>query len=154
MGAALARVSCGRQQFRWISTRRLSYFPAAGTRFRLPQTHVQLRTLSAVASVPAAATRWIKKIQMALEDAREGTADTFEPYMNDEGVLVLDLGSKGQYSLQLEGERLLLFSATSGPRYYVYDADNDWWHNPDDGHLLVELLVRELMHTTSACINL
>lgn len=98
--------------------------------------------------------RWIKKIQMALEDAREGTADTFEPYMNDEGVLVLDLGSKGQYSLQLEGERLLLFSATSGPRYYVYDADNDWWHNPDDGHLLVELLVRELMHTTSACINL
>ena len=78
----------------------------------------------------------------------------FEPSINDEGVLTLDLGCKGQYSLQVEGDRLLLFSAVSGPRYYSYDESNDWWYNADDGHLLVELLVRELMHSTSVCINL
>lgn len=96
----------------------------------------------------------MKKIQSALEDARDSTSETFDPHMNADGVLVLDLGPKGQYSLQVEGETLLLFSAASGPRYYVYDADNDWWRNPDDGHLLVELLVRELMHSTSVYINL
>ena len=52
------------------------------------------------------------------------------------------------------GERLLLFSPLSGPKYYSYDAANGWWSAPDDGHLLDELLVRELMHTTSVCLNL
>ena len=28
------------------------------------------------------------------------------------------------------------------------------WRSPEDGHLMVELLVRELMHSTSVCINL
>ena len=42
----------------------------------------------------------------------------------------------------------------TGPLYYDYDPENKWWKNPIDGHLMVELLVRELMHSTSVYINL
>jgi len=114
----------------------------------------QRRFSSHSAATPAAAHRWIKKIHKALEEARDATQETFSPSLTDESYLLLDLGAKGQYSLQVEGEQLLLFSAASGPRYYVYDAENDWWYNKEDGHLLIELLVRELMYSTSVYINL
>ena len=88
-------------------------------------------------------------------EAREGCSDVFEPALQADGVLLLDLGSKGQYSLQpAEDEQLLLFSPISGPKYYAYDTSNRWWCAVDDGHLLDELLVRELMHTTSVYLNL
>lgn len=75
--------------------------------------------------------------------------------MDAHGVLHLDLGdAKGHYSLQKHGKQLLLFSPLSGPKYYDYDAGNGWWVAPDDGHLLDELLVRELMHITSVYLNL
>ena len=35
-----------------------------------------------------------------------------------------------------------------------HDPENKWWANPNDGHLMVELLVRELMHITSVYIDL
>ena len=69
--------------------------------------------------------------------------------MGDDGVLLLDLGDKGQYSLQAEGEKLLLFSPLSGPIYYVYDPANRWWSAPTDGHLLDELLPGVAEKTTS-----
>jgi frataxin-like iron-binding protein CyaY len=88
-------------------------------------------------------------------DAREGCSDTFEPALQDDDMLLLDLGSKGQYSLQpAANDQLLLFSPLSGPKYYHYDVDNRWWCAVDDGHLLDELLVRELMHITSVYLNL
>jgi frataxin-like iron-binding protein CyaY len=96
----------------------------------------------------------INRVYGVMVDAREGCSDTFEPTLGDDGVLVLDLGDKGQYSLQPEGTRLLLFSALSGPKYYAFDSGNRWWAAEDDGHLLDELLVRELMHVTSVCLNL
>ena len=96
----------------------------------------------------------IRRIQAAFVDAGECCSDRFEPSLGEDSVLLLDLGDKGQYSLQAHGERLLLFSPLSGPKYYSYDAANGWWSAPDDGHLLDELLVRELMHTTSVCLNL
>ena len=78
----------------------------------------------------------------------------FEPTLGDDGVLLLDLGPKGQYSLQAANGRLLLFSPLVGPKYYDYDPSNRWWYAPEDGHLLDELLVRELMHITSVYLNL
>ena len=72
-----------------------------------------------------------------------------------DGILTLDLGSaKGQYTFQEFNGQLLLFSPLSGPKYYTYDAGNRWWCAIDDGHLLDELLVRELMHVTSVYLNL
>jgi len=100
------------------------------------------------------ADAFILTVHKALEDGRGATSETFEPRMTDDGILELNLGEKGFYSLSKADDRLLLFSPTSGPKYYVFDAENDWWVSPDDGHLLVEILVRELMHTTSVCINL
>ena len=81
--------------------------------------------------------------------------DTFNPTIGDDGVLWLDLGDKGFYSLQAQPDgQLLLFSPITGPLYYKYDPANKWWDNPNDGHLMVELLVRELMHITSVYIDL
>ncbi|KAL1524751.1 hypothetical protein AB1Y20_019634 [Prymnesium parvum] len=108
------------------------------------------------ATPPAGEARLeILRILRALDASKDACCETFEPRMAEEGVLVLDLGEKGQYSLQEAGSaQLLLFSPVSGPLYYQYDAENEWWKNPNDGHLLVELLVRELMHSTSVYINL
>ena len=81
--------------------------------------------------------------------------DTFNPTIGDDGVLWLDLGDKGYYSLQAQPDgQLLLFSPITGPLYYTHDPENKWWANPNDGHLMVELLVRELMHITSVYIDL
>jgi frataxin-like iron-binding protein CyaY len=81
--------------------------------------------------------------------------DTFNPTIGDDGVLWLDLGDKGYYSLQAQPDgQLLLFSPITGPLYYKHDPENKWWANPNDGHLMVELLVRELMHITSVYIDL
>lgn len=91
---------------------------------------------------------------VAFEDARDATSDTFEPKIGDDGVLWLNLGDKGWYSLQEYNGQLMMFSPISGPQYYDYDTVNRWWSSPADGHLLVELLVRELMHITSVYINL
>lgn len=97
----------------------------------------------------------IGTIHTAFEDAATSCSDTFKPSLSESGgMLSLDLGDKGQYSLQLDGEGLLLFSPVIGPKRYIYDPANDWWANPDDGHQLIELLVRELMHSTSVYINL
>ena len=81
--------------------------------------------------------------------------DVFNPTLGDDGVLWLDLGEKGYYSLQAQPDgQLLLFSPITGPLYYAHDPENKWWANPNDGHLMVELLVRELMHITSVYIDL
>ena len=101
------------------------------------------------------ATREIKRIYGAFEAGMDACSDTFEPSINEEGHLVLDLGDKGQYGLQpAPNGQLLLFSPLTGPVYYEFDSENGWWRNPHDGHLLVELLVRELMHITSVYIDL
>ena len=51
-----------------------------------------------------------------------------------DGVLLLGIGAKGQYSLeQTAGGRLCLFSPLSGPRYYEYDRENAWFANKQDG---------------------
>lgn len=81
--------------------------------------------------------------------------DVFNPTLGNDGVLWLDLGEKGHYSLQAQPNgQLLLFSPITGPLYYAHDPVNKWWANPNDGHLMVELLVRELMHVTSVYIDL
>ena len=41
--------------------------------------------------------------------------------------------------------QLILFSPVSGPCYYAFDGGNRWWIDPNDGHLLDEKLVREMM---------
>ena len=96
----------------------------------------------------------IQRVHAVMLEAQEGCCDAFEPSITD-GKLLLDLGEKGQYGLEeASGGRLLLFSPISGPKYYVWDQSNRWWSSPDDGHLMDELLVRELMHITSVYLNL
>ena len=87
-------------------------------------------------------------------EAAENTADTFECTIGDDGILVVDLGAKGQYSFQSHNGQLILFSPVSGPCYYSYESGNKWWIDPNDGHLLDEKLVREMMHITSVYLNL
>jgi len=114
------------------------------------------RDASAAADFDAVRTQsMIRTVLAALEDGRGATSETFVPQLNERGGLELDLGDKGWYTLEAaEGGLLLLFSPLSGPKYYEYDEGNDWWVNREDGHLLAELLVRELMHITSVCVNL
>ena len=102
-----------------------------------------------------AAQDTLRDVFAAFEEARGATTDFFEPQLKD-GELVLDLGPKGQYSLsQVAGQQqLMLFSPISGPQMYRFDADNGWWANELDGHLLNDLLVREIMHITSVYLNL
>jgi len=96
----------------------------------------------------------IQEVYTALEDGKSASAEPFDPQLND-GKLLLDLGPKGQYSLEETADgRLCLFSPISGPRYYDFDQENGWWSNRQDGHLLYELFVREIMHITAVCVNL
>jgi frataxin-like iron-binding protein CyaY len=85
--------------------------------------------------------------------APHATTETFEPTLDERGVLSLEC-TAGTYSLEATEGRILLFSPISGPKYYEWDAENAWWYHAADGHQLVELLVREIMHTTGACVNL
>ena len=127
----------------------------------------------------------VTRILACFEDAKENChSGTFEPTLGDDGVLWLNLGDKGYYSLQAQPNgQLLLFSPITGvlaappawflergpgrlrgvsaggairagPMYYEYDPGNKWWSSPTDGHLMDELLVRELMHITSVYLNL
>lgn len=89
-----------------------------------------------------------------MQEASEACHETFDPAVDESGMLVVDLGSKGQYSLQVHEQQLLLFSPVSGPAHYDYDVANAWWYDPSDGHLLDEKLVREMMHITSVYLNL
>ena len=125
--------------------------------FKLPRMPAE-RCFCAAARPPA--QRCIDTIYAALVDAKEAAAvatpsETFEPSLDADGKILLELGEKGQYGLEaLPDGRVLLFSPLIGPRYYDWDAENEWFYDKADGHLLVELLVRELMHITSVCVNL
>ena len=113
----------------------------------------RVRMLSSFA--PESAAACIVRVHAVMLDAQGGCSDTFEPSISDDGVLTLDLGAKGQYSLQPhEQDKILLFSPIAGPKIYAFDPSNRWWSATDDGHLMDELLVRELMHITSVCLNL
>ena len=96
----------------------------------------------------------IQRLYAVMKEASEGCHDTFNPTIDKSNVLVVDLGSKGQYSVQADEGELLMFSPISGPAHYVYDVMNAWWYHPSDGHLMDEKLVREMMHTTSVYLNL
>ena len=106
-----------------------------------------------LSAAEAAAARTIAEVARAFEDARDATTETFEPTLDERGVLSLEC-TAGTYSLEATDGRILLFSPISGPKYYEWDAENAWWYHAADGHQLVELLVREIMHTTGACVNL
>ena len=106
-----------------------------------------------LSAAEAAAARTIAEVARAFEDARDATTETFEPTLDERGVLSLEC-TAGTYSLEATEGRILLFSPISGPKYYEWDAENAWWYHAADGHQLVELLVREIMHTTGACVNL
>ena len=89
-----------------------------------------------VASHGEDAAEAVSRVMKVMLEARDGCSDTFDPTLQDDGMLLLDLGSKGQYSLQpAANNQLLLFSPLSGPKYYHYDVENRWWCAIDDGHL-------------------
>jgi hypothetical protein len=112
------------------------------------------RALTTEATLSAAGKE-VQRVFKAMSDAKETCSDHFEPSLDAGGKLLLDLGKKGQYSLEVApGDKLLLFSPITGPKYYKYDPQNRWWAAVDDGHLLEEILVRELMHITSVCLNM
>jgi|EP00900_Chrysochromulina_parva_P019651 hypothetical protein len=112
------------------------------------------RALTTEATLSAAGKE-VQRVFKAMCDAKETCSDHFEPSLDAGSKLLLDLGKKGQYSLEVApGDKLLLFSPITGPKYYKYDPQNRWWAAVDDGHLLEEILVRELMHITSVCLNM
>ena len=106
---------------------------------------------SSAAETPQAAVTRYAKVML---EAAESTHETMVPTVGDDGILVIDLGEKGQYSLQSYNGQLILFSPVSGPCYYSYDLGNKWWYDPNDGHLMDEKLVREMMHITAVYLNL
>ena len=135
-----------------LSTRSVALRSPLGVARPAPAHSCSLQT--AAGPGPGSVEAEIARIHAAFVDGRDACFEQFEPSLDDQGVLHLDLGAKGQYSLQAHGAQLLLFSPISGPKYYDYDAANKWWAASDDGHLLDELLVRELMHITAVCLNL
>jgi frataxin-like iron-binding protein CyaY len=98
-----------------------------------------------------------------LDRIRVALVDAFgkEQVAVSDGKIDLDLGAAiGCYSLSSETsgnppiQKILLVSPVSGARWYEWDASNECWASPDDGHQLVELLVREVMHSTARYVNL
>jgi hypothetical protein len=108
-------------------------------------------TTASRSETPQAAIQRLYGVMLASSDTCN---ETFNPTLDVNGILVVDLGAKGQYSMQASDGQLLLFSPVSGPCYYNYDTANLWWFDPSDGHLLDEKLVREMMHITSVFLNL
>ena len=108
-------------------------------------------TTAAGPETPEAA---IRRLHTVMLDAADSTHETFVPTVASDGILTVDLGDKGQYSFQEHNGQLMLFSPVSGPCCYTYDGGNRWWTDPNDGHLLDEKLVREMMHITSVYLNL
>ncbi|KAG8470719.1 hypothetical protein KFE25_009140 [Diacronema lutheri] len=107
-------------------------------------------------STRADADAELRRIHVALADAFGEDKATLA-----DGRVQLDLGpSIGYYSISSEVSgrpavpKILLTSPVSGARWYVWDAPNESWSSPDDGHHLVELFVRELMHSTARYVNL
>lgn len=116
------------------------------------------RTLTTPAQGGTAGTAELLRIQRALADSFGSDAVELDEASNK---LSLDLGAeKGVYVIMREPrtsthpERLCLASPVSGARWYVYDVPHKAWVSPDDGHHLIELFVRELVHSTARYIDL
>ena len=77
-------------------------------------------TVRCLSSEAPAAKAEVARIMKAFEEARDSCrSGTFEPTIGDDGVLWLNLGEKGYYSLQeSHGQQLLLFSPITGARSY------------------------------------
>ncbi len=95
------------------------------------------------------AHRTIRRIHDALADARETANEPVFELATTEApapvTLTLELGARGTYGLEaLSAERIRLFSPVSGPREYAWDKSERWFV-ASDGHVLDELLVRELL---------
>ena len=140
--------------YMYIAARlRSSVTPAAAQLAQITAVNnlAQRRCLATAPETTAAA---IQRLLGVMQEAAESCHDTFNPEIDANGHLIVDLGDKGTYSMQDDRGRLLLFSPVSGPCHYEFDAGNRWWSAPDDGHLLDEKLVREMMHITSVYLNL
>jgi hypothetical protein len=114
------------------------------------------RGLSSAARLKGDTSTELKRIHAALVDAFGQEKAKFA-----DGKIELDLGPTiGFYSLspEISGRppvpKILLSSPVSGARWYVWDAANECWNSPDDGHQLVELFVREIMYSTSRYVDL
>ena len=84
--------------------------PACPLAKQLPLAAVRCLTTE----VPGAKAE-VARIMKAFEEARDSClSGTFEPTLGDDGVLWLNLGEKGYYSLQESGQQLLLFSPVTG----------------------------------------
>ena len=88
-------------------------------RFRLPVLVCRCARLST--SPPSPARAEVSRILRALEEAKDSCHGTFEPTLGDDGVLSLNLGEKGWYSLQEQDGQLLLFSPITGA-YHIATA--------------------------------
>lgn len=107
-------------------------------------------------AAPGDAPAELRRIHAALADAFSG-----EEAVITGGKVELNLGPAiGYYTLSSETSgnppvaKILLASPVSGAHWYVWDAANASWCCPDNGHHLVELFVREVMHSTARYVNL
>jgi hypothetical protein len=106
--------------------------------------------------------------------ANPGIRVRFEDTQDDQQYsMIIDLGSeeskdqpnqqyhKGEFrffgSLGTNSRKanLLLFSPVSGRSFrYEFDAESEWWRCTEDGHLLQEFFVREIMRVCEGFPNL
>ena len=81
---------------------------------RVPLRPEEKRQRALFCTEVTVARKEVNRIMAAFEEARDSTPDKFEPSIGDDGVLWLDLGDKGWYSLQETDSQLLLFSPITG----------------------------------------
>lgn len=139
MWAALGRRT-SRKALRVLKTEPVRRAPASA--------HTTATTITTTTTTQHA-HRTIRRIHDALADARETANEPVFELTTTEApaplALTLDLGARGTYGLEaLSAERIRLFSPVSGPREYAWD-DSELWFVASDGHVLDELLVRELL---------
>ena len=122
---ALVNRQCGRAALpsaRWLSLQRYSAAPhlaaparPAAASITLPRQPFSCRRAGLCNEAASPAIAEVARILACFEEAKESCGDTFEPTLNDDGVLWLNLGEKGYYSLQAQPDgQLLLFSPITG----------------------------------------
>jgi frataxin-like iron-binding protein CyaY len=101
----------------------------------------------------AAVNKLFITIDSGLEHMREVNHGFVVSYTSDS--MQVDLGAgKGCYTLNKKLNELQVISPISASVYvYRYDVTNDWWVNTDDGHLFIDLFVRELLRSCKGMPN-
>ena len=121
----------------------------------IAHTSPNVRPLSGIASGPSRAASELSRVSKAFIDAFGECSVQVR-----DGEVTINLGPEaGTYKLasgtgKAGQEQIMMSSPVSGARWYEWDPTEKSWVSPDDGHHLVEMMSREIVHSTHRYVDL